>query len=43
MWKALRPWLVQLALVKFNWSYVLRVIEMVTCFHIIANTWRHWT
>lgn len=20
----------------------IRVVELITCMHIIANTWRHW-
>ena len=22
--------------------WAMRVVEMITCIHIIANTWRHW-
>ena len=23
--------------------WIMRVVEMVTCFHIIAGIWRHWS
>lgn len=22
--------------------WTMRLMEMITCVHIIANTWRHW-
>ena len=22
--------------------WAMRIMEMITCLHIIANTWRHW-
>jgi len=28
---------------KHSWIWwAMRIVEMITCVHIIANTWRHW-
>jgi hypothetical protein len=50
MWKVLKCSPALLALVKLPFDVtvsrkvmvLMRVVEMITCIHIIANTWRHW-